>query len=75
MMGNTVVWKPSKTAVYSAKVLMEIFKKAGVPDGVINLVYVSGPAAADVIFNSPDFAGIHFTGINWRIPGHLENYW
>jgi len=62
MMGNTVVWKPSKTAVYSAQVLMEIFKKAGVPDGVINLVYVSGPAAADVIFNSPDFAGIHFTG-------------
>ena len=62
MMGNTVVWKPSKTAVYSAQVLMEVFKKAGVPDGVINLVYVSGPAAADVIFNSPDFAGIHFTG-------------
>nr|WP_320118367.1 L-glutamate gamma-semialdehyde dehydrogenase [uncultured Marinifilum sp.] len=62
MMGNTVVWKPSKTAVYSAQVLMEIFKKAGVPDGVINLVYVSGPDASDVIFNSPDFAGIHFTG-------------
>ncbi len=62
MMGNTVVWKPSKTAVYSAQVLMEVFKQAGVPDGVINLVYVSGPVAADVIFNSPDFAGIHFTG-------------
>ncbi|RUT73227.1 L-glutamate gamma-semialdehyde dehydrogenase [Ancylomarina longa] len=62
MMGNTVVWKPSKTAVYSARVLMEIFKKAGVPDGVINLVYVSGPDAAEVIFNSPDFAGIHYTG-------------
>ncbi len=62
MMGNTVVWKPSKTAVYSAQLLMKIFKKAGVPDGVINLVYVSGPDASDVIFNSPDFAGIHFTG-------------
>ncbi len=62
MMGNTIVWKPSKTAVYSAQLLMKIFKKAGVPDGVINLVYVSGPDAADVIFNSPDFAGIHFTG-------------
>ncbi|MCT4614696.1 MAG: L-glutamate gamma-semialdehyde dehydrogenase [Marinifilaceae bacterium] len=62
MMGNTIVWKPSKTAVYSANVLMEVFKRAGVPDGVINLVYVSGPDAADVIFNSPDFAGIHFTG-------------
>lgn len=62
MMGNTIVWKPSKTAVYSARVLMEIFKKAGVPDGVINLVYVSGPDAAEVIFNSPDFAGIHYTG-------------
>ncbi len=62
MMGNTIVWKPSKTAVYSAQLLMKIFKKAGVPDGVINLVYVSGPDAAEVIFNSPDFAGIHFTG-------------
>ncbi|MRT91876.1 L-glutamate gamma-semialdehyde dehydrogenase [Ancylomarina sp. 16SWW S1-10-2] len=62
MMGNCVVWKPSKTAVYSARVLMEIFQKAGVPDGVINLVYVSGPDAAEVLFSSPDFAGIHFTG-------------
>lgn len=62
MMGNVVVWKPSNTQVYSANVLMEIFKKAGVPDGVINLIYPSGPDAADVIFNHKNFAGIHFTG-------------
>jgi 1-pyrroline-5-carboxylate dehydrogenase len=62
MMGNVVVWKPSNTQVYSANVLMEVFIKAGVPDGVINLVYPSGPDAADVIFNHRDFAGIHFTG-------------
>lgn len=62
LMGNVVVWKPSKTAVYSAAVIMEIFREAGVPDGVINLVYVSGPAAADVVLTHPDFAGIHFTG-------------
>ncbi|MGN0022334.1 MAG: L-glutamate gamma-semialdehyde dehydrogenase [Sphingobacterium hotanense] len=62
MMGNVVVWKPSNTQIYSANVLMQIFKEAGVPDGVINLVYVSGPEAGDVIFKHPDFAGIHFTG-------------
>src|SRR3954466_11862321 len=62
MMGNVVVWKPSNTQVYSAKVLMEVFRTAGVPDGVINLIYPSGPEAADVIFNHRDFAGIHFTG-------------
>jgi 1-pyrroline-5-carboxylate dehydrogenase len=62
MMGNVVVWKPSNTQIYSANVLMEIFREAGLPDGVINLVYVSGPDAGDVIFNHPDFAGIHFTG-------------
>ncbi len=62
MMGNVVVWKPSNTQVYSANVLMEIFQKAGVPDGVINLIYPSGPDAADVVFSHPDFAGIHFTG-------------
>ena len=62
MMGNVVVWKPSNTQVYSANILMEIFIKAGIPDGVINLVYPSGPDAAEVIFAHPDFAGIHFTG-------------
>ncbi len=62
MCGNVVVWKPSNTQVYSAHVLMKIFKAAGLPDGVINLIYPSGPEAADVIFSHPDFAGIHFTG-------------
>ncbi len=62
MMGNVVVWKPSNTQVYAANVLMEIFMKAGVPDGVINLIYPSGPDAAEVIFSHPDFSGIHFTG-------------
>ena len=62
MMGNVVVWKPSNTQVYSAAVLMEIFQKAGVPAGVINLIYPSGPDAGEVIFKHRDFAGIHFTG-------------
>jgi 1-pyrroline-5-carboxylate dehydrogenase len=62
MMGNVVVWKPSNTQIYSANVLMQIFREAGLPDGVINLVYVSGPDAGDVIFSHADFAGIHFTG-------------
>ncbi len=62
MMGNTIVWKPSNTQIYSANVLMEIFKEAGMPDGVINLVFVSGPVAGDVIFSDKDFGGIHFTG-------------
>lgn len=62
MMGNTVVWKPSNTQIYAAQMLMEIFIAAGLPDGVINLIYVSGPVAGDVIFSHPDFAGIHFTG-------------
>lgn len=62
MMGNVCVWKPSKTATYSASIIMEVLKEAGLPDGVINLVYCSGPDASDVIFSSRYFAGIHFTG-------------
>lgn len=62
LMGNVVVWKPSNTQIYSAHVLMKIFREAGVPAGVINLIYPTGPVAADVIFKHPDFAGIHFTG-------------
>lgn len=62
MMGNTIVWKPAYTQIYSANVLMEVFKEAGVPAGVINLIYVDGPTAGDIIFKHPDFAGIHFTG-------------
>lgn len=62
LMGNTVIWKPAYTQVYSAQVIMEVFKEAGLPDGVINLVYVDGPVAGAVIFNHRDFAGLHFTG-------------
>jgi 1-pyrroline-5-carboxylate dehydrogenase len=62
MMGNVVVWKPADTQIYSAYVLMKIFKEAGVPDGVINLIYPDGPLAGEVIFNHRDFSGIHFTG-------------
>uniref|UniRef100_UPI00404B9DD6 L-glutamate gamma-semialdehyde dehydrogenase n=1 Tax=Fulvivirga sp. TaxID=1931237 RepID=UPI00404B9DD6 len=62
LMGNTVVWKPAYTQIYSAQVVMEVFKAAGVPDGVINLIYVDGPVAGDIIFKHPDFAGLHFTG-------------
>lgn len=62
MMGNVVVWKPAYTQIYSAQVIMEIFMEAGLPAGVINLVYASGPDTGDVIFNHPDFAGLHFTG-------------
>ncbi|WP_422361474.1 L-glutamate gamma-semialdehyde dehydrogenase [Reichenbachiella sp.] len=62
MMGNTIVWKPAESQVYSAQILMEVFREAGVPDGVINLIYVDGPTAGDVVFNHPDFGGLHFTG-------------
>lgn len=62
LMGNVAVWKPAYTQVYSAQVIMEVLQKAGLPDGVINLIYVDGPVAGDIIFSHPDFAGIHFTG-------------
>jgi 1-pyrroline-5-carboxylate dehydrogenase len=62
MMGNVVVWKPAETQIFAARQVMEIFHEAGLPKGVINLVYVDGPMAGDIIFNHPDFAGLHFTG-------------
>jgi 1-pyrroline-5-carboxylate dehydrogenase len=62
MMGNVVVWKPAFTQIYSARVIMEIFMEAGLPAGVINLVYTEGAATGEVIFKHPDFAGLHFTG-------------
>lgn len=62
LMGNTVVWKPAYTQVLSAKVIMEVLIEAGLPAGVINLIYVDGPVAGEIIFSHPDFAGIHFTG-------------
>ena len=62
LMGNTVVWKPSKRAVWSAHLIMEVLQEAGLPDGVINLVYADGREAAEVVFNHREFAGLHFTG-------------
>lgn len=62
LMGNTVVWKPAETQIYSAAVIMEIYKAAGLPDGVINLIFVDGPTAGDVIFSHREFSGLHFTG-------------
>jgi 1-pyrroline-5-carboxylate dehydrogenase len=62
MMGNVVVWKPADTQIYAAHLIMQVLKEAGLPDGVINLIYADGPLAGDVIFRHPDFAGIHFTG-------------
>ena len=62
MMGNVVVWKCADSQVYSARLIMEILLEAGLPQGVINLVYVDGPTAGKVIFSSSQFAGLHFTG-------------
>lgn len=62
MCGNVVVWKPANTQVYSAQMFMRVLKEAGLPDGVINLIYVDGPTIGNVCFNHRDFAGVHFTG-------------
>ena len=81
MMGNVIVWKPAGTQVYSAKVIMDLFKAAGLPNGVINLVPVSGPVLGEVVFNHKDFAGLHFTGSTgvfrqlWKTIGNnIEKY-
>lgn len=71
LMGNTVVWKPSEQQIYSAAVIMEVLEEAGLPPGVINLVFVSGPVAGDVIFSHPAFTGLHFTGST----GVFQNLW
>ena len=62
MCGNVVVWKPANTQIYSAQLFMRILKEAGLPDGVINLIYVDGPTLGSICFNHRDFAGVHFTG-------------
>ena len=72
LMGNTVVWKPSKTAAYPAHLIMKIWKEAGLPDGVINLVYAGGKETAEVVFNHRDFAGLHFTGSTAVFKGMWE---
>ncbi len=81
LMGNTVVWKPAFTQVYSAKVIMDLFKAAGLPDGVINLVLSDGPETGEIVFSHPEFAGIHFTGSSstfnrlWKTIGdNISNY-
>jgi 1-pyrroline-5-carboxylate dehydrogenase len=76
MMGNTVVWKPAETQIYAAHIIMEVLREAGLPDGVINLIYVNGPEAGEVVFSHPEFAGLHFTGSTavfqhmWKIIGN-----
>ena len=79
--GNVAVWKPAESQIYSAQVIMDILEEAGLPAGVINLIYVDGPTAGDVIFSHRDFAGLHFTGSTttfnrlWQtIATNLPNY-
>ncbi len=62
LMGNVVVWKPSDKQIYSAHVIMEVFKEAGLPDGVINMIFTDGKETAEKVLAHPDFAGLHFTG-------------
>lgn len=71
MMGNVVVWKPAATQIYSANVIVEIFKKAGLPDGVINVIYGDSSMITNTILESADFAGIHFTGST----GVFNDFW
>ena len=81
MLGNVVVWKPAETQIYSAKIIMDLFKAAGLPDGVINMVTVSGKEISEVIFQDKNFAGLHFTGSTnvfrtlWKgIGNNIEKY-
>ena len=81
MLGNVVVWKPAETQIYSAQVIMEIFQAAGLPDGVINMVTVSGREISKVVFEDKNFAGLHFTGSTdvfrtlWKgIGNNIEKY-
>jgi 1-pyrroline-5-carboxylate dehydrogenase len=81
LMGNTVVWKPSDHQIFSAKVIVDIFKEAGVPDGVINVVYGDPLMITDTVLANPDFSGIHFTGSTYvfkeiwkKIGENIHNY-
>ena len=81
LMGNVVVWKPSDSQIYSAKVIVDVFREAGVPDGVINVVYGDPVMITDTILASPDFSGVHFTGSThvfkdiWaKIGSNIHNY-
>jgi 1-pyrroline-5-carboxylate dehydrogenase len=80
-MGNVVVWKPAATQAYSAKVIMDLFKESGLPDGVINMVFADGAVVGETCFSHPEFAGLHFTGSTstfqrmWQnIANNLPNY-
>lgn len=81
MMGNVVVWKPSDHQVFSANVLMDVFREAGLPDGVINMVFGDPEMITNTVLESPDFAGIHYTGSTtvfknlWgKIGTHIDRY-
>ena len=81
LMGNVVVWKPSDSQIYSAKVIMDVFQEAGVPDGVINVVFGDPKMITDIVLASPDFSGLHFTGSTdifkklWKqIGNNIDNY-
>ncbi|APY01537.1 L-glutamate gamma-semialdehyde dehydrogenase [Lacinutrix venerupis] len=81
LMGNVVVWKPSDSQVYSAKVIMDVFEEAGVPAGVINVVFGDPKMITDTVLSSPDFSGLHFTGSTYifkelwkQIGNNIHNY-
>ena len=81
LMGNVVVWKPSNNQIYSAKVIMDVFKEAGVPDGVINVVFGNPGMITNTVMASPHFSGLHYTGSTpvfqnlWKqIGNNIENY-
>jgi len=81
MLGNVAVWKPASTAVYTSHFLMKIFREAGLPDGVINMIFARGSAIGDAVLKNPNLAGIHFTGSTavfqnmWKtVGGNIANY-
>lgn len=81
LMGNTVVWKPSDSQVFSAKIIIDVFREAGVPDGVINVVFGDPVMITDTVLASPDFAGVHYTGSTFvfkeiwkKIGGNIHAY-
>jgi 1-pyrroline-5-carboxylate dehydrogenase len=81
MMGNVVVWKPSDSQIFSAKIIMDVFREAGVPAGVINVVFGDPEMITDTVMDSPDFSGLHFTGSTFifkelwkKIGNNIHNY-
>ncbi|WP_456441364.1 L-glutamate gamma-semialdehyde dehydrogenase [Psychroserpens sp.] len=81
MMGNVVVWKPSDSQIFSAKIIMDVFQEAGVPPGVINVVFGDPVMITDTVMDSPDFSGLHFTGSTYifkelwkKIGNNIHNY-